>query len=522
MLVISKGKEPIEIPDVVGSEESAATTKLEELGFDVKRTEEFSDSVASGIVISQSPAEGTGYKNDVVQINVSKGKAPIAPNNVTLDKTTITLYSSGSNTTAQLSATITPNDANDKTVSWSSSNTSVATVTNNGFVQAVGAGTATIVVKTNTGEKTATCNVEVISPALQLQYVEASVPTGYKRQLNYTATPSNQKITWSSSNPSVVSVDNGNITAVNVGDATIYAKSDYGITSSCSISVHQKCTYSADYTDIILLVGEKVSPGVHVTGSNEWYFKDSNGSTSSGDSATGISIPDFISYDGVYIIGKKTGSKTFNLEPGLTIHVTVLDEYTEYGAWSNWSTTPVTETDLRQVETKQELVYSDWGQWSGWTTDVISSTDLRQVETKEEKSVENYEMSYWSTRTPQLVRQFRDFSINGDFSRYGVQETYGEHHYGSLFVTQGELDAATVIPPGGSQGGSQNGVNATDKNGYALNDGYATYIYFIINTNYSNTTYYRYKERSQEKVTYYRYRERQKNDRLKHMLQLFD
>lgn len=193
------------------------------------------------------------------------------------------------------------------------------------------------------------------------------------------------------------------------------------------------------------------------------------------------------------------------LDPELTE-----EEYTNYGEWSGWSTNAVSESDLRQVETKQENGYTDWGGWSDWSTNAVSEGDLRQVEAKTEQYVDNYEMSYWSTRTPSLVRQFRNFSINGDYSGYGVQPGYGEHHYGSLWISPAELAAAPVIPPGGSQGGSQNGVNATDQNGYALNDGYATYIYFIINTNYGSTTYYRYRDRSATSTTYYRYRDRTK------------
>ena len=77
---------------------------------------------------------------------------------VSLDKTTLTL-SKGSNAT--LKATINPSDAATKTVSWTSSNTSVASVNSSGQVTAVSAGTATITVKTVDGGKTATCTVTV-------------------------------------------------------------------------------------------------------------------------------------------------------------------------------------------------------------------------------------------------------------------------------------------------------------------------------------------------------------------------
>ena len=84
------------------------------------------------------------------------GAVPVS--NVTLDKTTITL-SDGQ--TAKLTATVTPEDADNKNVSWSSDNTAVATVAADGTVTAVKAGTAKITVTTVDGGKTATCTVTV-------------------------------------------------------------------------------------------------------------------------------------------------------------------------------------------------------------------------------------------------------------------------------------------------------------------------------------------------------------------------
>ncbi len=81
---------------------------------------------------------------------------------VTLDRTALSLTRGG---TATLTATVAPVGAADKTVTWTSSNTGVATVDASGVVTAVAAGTATITVKTNVGGKTATCTVTVTSPA---------------------------------------------------------------------------------------------------------------------------------------------------------------------------------------------------------------------------------------------------------------------------------------------------------------------------------------------------------------------
>ena len=76
---------------------------------------------------------------------------------VSLNKTSLTI-TEGENET--LSATVAPSNATNTAVSWSSSNTGVATV-NNGQVTAVKAGTATITVTTSDGGKTASCSVTV-------------------------------------------------------------------------------------------------------------------------------------------------------------------------------------------------------------------------------------------------------------------------------------------------------------------------------------------------------------------------
>lgn len=80
---------------------------------------------------------------------------------VTLNKTTLSLYSNTSTKTATLTATINPVTATNKSVTWKSSNTSVATVDANGLVMAVGNGSATITVSTTDGGCTASCTVTV-------------------------------------------------------------------------------------------------------------------------------------------------------------------------------------------------------------------------------------------------------------------------------------------------------------------------------------------------------------------------
>ena len=77
---------------------------------------------------------------------------------VTLNKTSATMYVG---TPVTLTATVTPSNAADKSVTWSSSNTTVATVSSSGVVTPKKEGTTTITVTTNDGGKTATCEVTV-------------------------------------------------------------------------------------------------------------------------------------------------------------------------------------------------------------------------------------------------------------------------------------------------------------------------------------------------------------------------
>jgi hypothetical protein len=77
---------------------------------------------------------------------------------VTLDQDTLSMEVSDTET---LVATVIPSTASNKTVTWESSNTEVATVSSAGLVTAIGAGSATITVKTNDGNFTDTCAVTV-------------------------------------------------------------------------------------------------------------------------------------------------------------------------------------------------------------------------------------------------------------------------------------------------------------------------------------------------------------------------
>jgi serine/threonine-protein kinase len=77
-VIVSKGQKPIKIPDWTGRNGDKAVTALSALGFQVQRDDQNNDTVPAGRVISQSPSSGTGFKNDVVRLVVSKGPALVA------------------------------------------------------------------------------------------------------------------------------------------------------------------------------------------------------------------------------------------------------------------------------------------------------------------------------------------------------------------------------------------------------------------------------------------------------------
>ncbi len=148
----------------------------------------------------------------------------ISVESVSLNETEHTFYGIGH--TLTLIATVKPDDATDKTVTWTSSNTSVATVSE-GKVRSIAGGTATITAKA--GDKSATCAVTVIVPVSGITLSQTSLSLEVAKTITLTATvkPDNatdKTVTWTSSNTSVATVSNGTVTAVAAGTATITAK----------------------------------------------------------------------------------------------------------------------------------------------------------------------------------------------------------------------------------------------------------------------------------------------------------
>ena len=252
--------------------------------------------------VTLSGTQGDGFYS-ISSIVFTIEDPTVAVTSVTLDKTEAALNIGESVT---LTATVAPDDATDKTVTWTSSDATVATVSDEGVVTAVAAGTATITVTTTDGAKTATCTVTVAEPtytvtvkdgtedaanwtitptsakagetvtitytgtkkvksvkavvkaapipvtAITLNKTATEIKVGSTETLSVTAVApedaTDQTVTWSSDNAAVASVDalTGVVTAVATGTANITATANdgSGVTATCAVTVAPAISFS--------------------------------------------------------------------------------------------------------------------------------------------------------------------------------------------------------------------------------------------------------------------------------------
>ncbi len=197
---------------------------------------------SEGIATVEVTTEDGGYAAKC-SVKVS-ARQPYAVAGVSLDKGELILAVRGASGT--LSATIFPSTAANKALTWSSSDSAIATV-NDGVVTPLSVGDAVIAVTTQDGGFTAQCKVTVLSSivavaGVSLNRTKLRLAVGGKiATLTATVSPStatNKKITWLSDNTSVAMVSNGTITPVAGGTATISVTTEDGAKSaSCIVKV---------------------------------------------------------------------------------------------------------------------------------------------------------------------------------------------------------------------------------------------------------------------------------------------
>ena len=253
-----------ELTLTIGASEKLTATVLPEDVTD--KTVTWSTSVAAiatvdneGKVTAVSIGEATitatcGDKSATCKVTVN----PILAESITLDKTELTLTIGA---TEKLTATLLPEDVTDKTVTWSTSDASIATVDAEGNVKAISVGEATITA--TCGDKSATCKVTVnpiLAESITLDKTELTLTIGASEKLTAIVLPeevTDKTVTWSTSDAAIATVDTeGNVTAISVGEATITATCG-DRTATCKVTVNPilAASITLDKTELTLTIG---------------------------------------------------------------------------------------------------------------------------------------------------------------------------------------------------------------------------------------------------------------------------
>jgi len=179
---------------------------------------------------------------------------PVAAIALDREKLTLTIGQE----TATLGLMILPLDATNQRVTWSSSEPEIAAVDDQGQVNPLKPGAATITALAVAEELTAECQVTVILPWVSIESVRIDPPyfNFYPEDEPYTlraiitpAGATNKAVSWSSSNPETVSVNpSGRMAPLQLGMATITVKTeDGGYTATCYVQVRQASPFSIDF-----------------------------------------------------------------------------------------------------------------------------------------------------------------------------------------------------------------------------------------------------------------------------------
>lgn len=173
-------------------------------------------------------------------IGCQKEEPIVRVSDIILNTTSLSLEEGTSET---LIATISPSNATNKTVMWSSSNNSVATVNSQGEVTAIAVGIAIITAETEEG-KIAKCSVSVRSKVIHVESISfdknsIELSVGEYRILVATILPDNvtdRTIIWTSSDEAIATVADGCIHGLSKGEVTITAEAE-GKTAECKVTV---------------------------------------------------------------------------------------------------------------------------------------------------------------------------------------------------------------------------------------------------------------------------------------------
>ncbi len=208
-------------------------------------------------------ADGALYLNSITFEWNGSGSTPAAPTYPTSISLSAESSSISIGATTQLTVGYTPSDTNVKNVTYTSSNESVATVSNTGLVTGIAQGSATITAKaeaanSTTVQATTTITVTPIAvTSVSLSSNSETIKVGKTVTLTPTISPSNatnKNVTWTSSNTSIATVSGGTVTGVAAGTATITVRTvDGSKTATCTVVVQASGgeeTFTITYADL--------------------------------------------------------------------------------------------------------------------------------------------------------------------------------------------------------------------------------------------------------------------------------
>lgn len=290
---------------IVWTSSSPSNVSVDSTG-SVKVLRDYSaDAAGSGITVSGTTRyvtiTATATNGDTDATNDKTATCLIAVNTIAVDGIAIsdTSMTLNKGSWKQLSAVITPTNAANPAVTWSSSNTAVATVDSTGKVTAVGMptgkeyGEAIITAQTSNATVYATCSVKVISAilitSLTLNKSELALNVGEEETLTVTGTPSNatnKTLVWKSSNPDVASVSGGKVIAASKGTAIITATATDGSDKyvSCVVTVNniQILNVYLDKSSLDLSEGDtsKITATIYPTNATTATLKWTSSNTS--------------------------------------------------------------------------------------------------------------------------------------------------------------------------------------------------------------------------------------------------
>lgn len=270
----------------------------------------------------------TGTRTNITINQQGTGSTNVPVTSVTLNKASLSLLVNGAET---LVATVLPSNATNKTLSWTSTNSSVATVSQSGRVTGLSAGTAVIrAYATDGSNKYAECTVTVTTQTVPVTGVtldKASIQVSVGGAV--TLTPSiapgnatNKNVTWTSADPTIATVSDGVVTGVAVGLTAVTVRTvDGGYTAVCVVEVVAHGSMSA--SDIVVKsVAESASAALDAQ-----YMQKSTIQASVPSSATWIrSVTVDPSGDPVYIRFVLSRNTSTTNSRSATVTVTGYDE----------------------------------------------------------------------------------------------------------------------------------------------------------------------------------------------------